>query len=71
MSTTPMPSYPNRKSIEHMRSDYRLIHTPIIALIELAMQGDRDRCLNAGANDCVSKPIKLKELLHRIQACLT
>jgi len=33
----------------------------------LAMEGDRDRCLEAGANDYLSKPIKLKQLATIIQ----
>jgi signal transduction histidine kinase/CheY-like chemotaxis protein len=43
---------------------------PAIAVTAMAMPGDRDRCLQAGANDYVSKPINLEELLQKARAAL-
>jgi two-component system, sensor histidine kinase and response regulator len=45
-------------------------HIPIIALTARAMSSDRDRCLSAGMDGYVSKPIKLDDLFDAISGLL-
>jgi len=42
------------------------IRIPILALTANVLDGDRERCLNAGMDDYIAKPIRSKELLARI-----
>jgi CheY-like chemotaxis protein/nitrogen-specific signal transduction histidine kinase len=65
-----MPVMDGLESMRRLRADPRFIITPIIALTALAMSGDRERCLEAGATDYLSKPVRLKELAERVKSLL-
>ena len=65
-----MPGLDGLAAMRHIRSDGRLADIPIIALTALAMPGDREACLAAGANAYLSKPVNLKELIETIERYL-
>jgi CheY-like chemotaxis protein len=45
----------------------RGVRTPIVAMTAHAMQGDREKCLKAGMNAYVSKPIQPDEVFDTIE----
>jgi PAS domain S-box-containing protein len=65
-----MPGMDGLQAIRRIREDDELKETPIIALTALAMPGDRDRCLAAGANEYLAKPVHLRLLVERVTALL-
>ncbi|MGB8688343.1 MAG: PAS domain S-box protein, partial [Microcoleus sp.] len=66
-----MPGIDGIEAMRQIRLYPNLVDVPIVALTALAMTGDRDRCLEAGANDYMTKPVKLKQLAAIIQQFLT
>ncbi len=49
------------------REEHTGKHIPIIAMTAHAMKGDRDRCIQAGMDDYVSKPVKIADLMSVIR----
>jgi len=57
-----MPRLDGFEAIRRIREHTVLEKTPIVALTAFAMGGDREKCLDAGADDYMTKPVSLKTL---------
>jgi CheY-like chemotaxis protein len=59
-----MPEMDGLEAIRRLRAmqDQRLASVPVVALTALAMPGDRELCIEAGADEYVTKPFRLKEI---------
>jgi PAS domain S-box-containing protein len=65
-----MPIMDGLKATQRIRADEADgEHVPIVAMTANAMQGDRERCLLAGMDDYISKPIELPELQRVLTLC--
>jgi signal transduction histidine kinase/CheY-like chemotaxis protein len=57
-----MPVMDGLTATQEIRKEERFEHLPVVAMTANAMQADRDRCLAAGMNDHVAKPIEPEDL---------
>jgi two-component system cell cycle response regulator DivK len=65
-----LPGIDGVAALDRLRSDPRTAPIPVVALTAYAMKDDRHRFLQAGFDDCVMKPISVKELPTQVRACL-
>jgi CheY-like chemotaxis protein/nitrogen-specific signal transduction histidine kinase len=65
-----MPGMDGYETMTEIRSDPQFQNLPIIAVTAKAMVGDREKCIEAGASDYVSKPIDLDQLLAALRVQL-
>ena len=62
-----MPGMDGLEAIGRLRSEEPTRSIPIAAVTALAMPGDRERCLAAGANEYLMKPVSLKLLRELVE----
>ncbi|MCM3626924.1 ATP-binding protein [Paenibacillus glycanilyticus] len=66
-----MPLMDGYETMREIRKLSKLQEMPIIALTAKAMKSDRDKCLEAGASDYISKPLQMDQLFSLMRVWLT
>ncbi len=66
-----MPVLDGLETTRLIRRDPRWDHLPVVAMTAHAMNGDRERCLQAGMNAYISKPVQPAHLIATIERQLT
>jgi PAS domain S-box-containing protein len=66
-----MPILDGLEATRRLRNEPATAGIPVIAITALVMPGDRQRCLEAGANEYISKPIHLEALAQLILSLLS
>ncbi len=65
-----MPVMDGYETIANIRKNHKHKNLPIIALTAKAMKDDRSKCINAGANDYITKPVNIEKLLTLMRVWL-
>ncbi|GAC1439413.1 MAG: response regulator [Sediminibacterium sp.] len=66
-----MPEMDGYEAMQRIRKDRKFARLPIIALTAKAMAGDRDKCIEAGASDYITKPVDMQKLFSLMRVWLT
>lgn len=65
-----MPEMDGYEAMHHIRAQERFRKLPIIALTAKAMKGDKAKCIEAGANDYLAKPVDMDKLVSLMRVWL-
>ena len=65
-----MPVMDGYETIKRIRAQEKYWKLPILALTAKAMKGDREKCIEAGANDYLAKPIDIEKVLSMLRVWL-
>jgi CheY-like chemotaxis protein len=65
-----LPEMDGYETMRAIRKMYGFEQLPIIALTAKAMKGDREKCIDAGASDYISKPVDTERLLTLLRSWL-
>jgi CheY-like chemotaxis protein len=65
-----MPEMDGYDTMKAIRQDGRFKALPIIALTAKAMKGDREKCIEMGASDYITKPVDSEQLLSLMRLWL-
>ena len=65
-----MPEMDGYEAIKKIREKDVFAKLPIIAVTAKAMKGDREKCIDAGASDYISKPLEEEKLLSLLRVWL-
>ena len=65
-----MPEMDGFEAIRRINSNDKIKSIPIIAVTAKAMVGDREKCIEAGASDYISKPVDIMELQKKMLALI-
>ncbi|RZJ59519.1 MAG: response regulator, partial [Flavobacterium sp.] len=65
-----MPNMDGYETATRIRQDRKLKNLPVIAVTAKAMTGDREKCINAGASDYITKPVDVDQLLSLLRVWL-
>jgi CheY-like chemotaxis protein len=62
-----MPEMDGYETMQKIRREHKNNNLPIIAVTAKAMKGDRQKCIEAGASDYITKPLKMDQLLSMMR----